>query len=116
MLSGSLIKEARLRSGLTQAELANRTGKTQPVIGRWERCEVQPSLETLRELIHACDLELMFSLATFDDSYTGEIKSRLAAAPKERVDTALKHARQLQSIRRDVLTGRKRMVKDAYTD
>ena len=44
MISGDLIKEARLRAGLTQTELGARLGKAQSVIARWERDEVSPSL------------------------------------------------------------------------
>jgi DNA-binding XRE family transcriptional regulator len=47
MVSGDLLREARRRAGLSQAELARRAGKPTSVIGRWERGEVKPSLETL---------------------------------------------------------------------
>ena len=51
MVTGDLIKEARLRAGLTQAELGARLGKAQSVIARWERDDVSPSLETLRDIV-----------------------------------------------------------------
>jgi transcriptional regulator with XRE-family HTH domain len=60
MISGDLIKEARKRAGLTQAELGARIGKSQTAIARWERDEVRPSLETLREIIRGCGLDLSF--------------------------------------------------------
>ena len=40
MISGDLIKEARLRAGMTQVELGLLTGNAQSVIARWERDEV----------------------------------------------------------------------------
>ena len=69
VISGDLLKEARKRAGLTQADLGRRVGKPQSSIARWERGDVTPSLETLRELIRACGLELTFALANYDDSY-----------------------------------------------
>ena len=53
MRSASLIREARLRAGLTQTELAERTGRDRSVIARWEQAVVAPSLDTLLELVRA---------------------------------------------------------------
>lgn len=92
MISGDLLREARLRSGLTQAELGRRVGRPQSQIARWERGDVKPSLETLRELIRACGLDLWFRLANYDDSYVQHIDELLALAPDERVAHALRHA------------------------
>lgn len=85
MISGDLLREARLRAGLTQAELARRAGTTQPAIARYESGKVQPSLERLRQLIRACGLELTFGIANYDDSYLGHIYEQLRLEPRERV-------------------------------
>jgi transcriptional regulator with XRE-family HTH domain len=85
MISADLLKEARLRAGLTQAELGRRVRRTQSQIARWERGEVRPSFETLRELIRACGLEVTFGLATYDDSYRAQIERQLTLSPAERV-------------------------------
>ena len=77
MLSADLLREARLRAGLTQAELARRVGKPASMISRWERGKVEPSLETLRSLVRACGLELTFRLANYDDSYVADIEQFL---------------------------------------
>lgn len=50
---GALIREARLRHGLDQAELARRAGTAQPAISRIERDVVSPTLETLNRLLEA---------------------------------------------------------------
>ena len=100
MASGQLLREARLRAGLTQAALAERAGTLQSAVARWERGEVAPSFETLRRLVRACGLELSVSLATFDDSYAGEIRDRLARPPAQRVELALELAHEAQRIRR----------------
>ncbi|MGH9300304.1 MAG: helix-turn-helix domain-containing protein [Acidimicrobiales bacterium] len=85
MISGDLIKEARLRAGLTQAELGDEIAKPQSVIARWERGEVQPSLETLREVVRGCGLELTFFMSKFDDSNFTIIDSHLRMTPAERL-------------------------------
>ena len=62
MRGGELIREARTRAGLTQAELSERTGRDRSVIARWEQGAVAPSLESLLELIDACGFELPLEL------------------------------------------------------
>lgn len=84
MISGDLIKEARLRAGLTQSELGARLGKAQSVIARWERDDVSPSLETVRDVVRACDLELTFFMSKFDDSNVTIIDQHLRMTPAER--------------------------------
>jgi hypothetical protein len=46
---------------------------------------VHPSLESLRDVIRACGLELGFSIANFDDSYVPHIERNLEATPAERL-------------------------------
>lgn len=50
---------ARIRAGLTQAELARKMGTTQPVVARMESGRVQPSLKTLQRLASATGSRLM---------------------------------------------------------
>lgn len=84
MISGDLLKEARLRAGITQQQLAERVGKAQPAIARWERGEVLPSLETLRSIIRACGFELSFSMSVADDSNITIIDEHLRMSPRQR--------------------------------
>jgi transcriptional regulator with XRE-family HTH domain len=92
MISADLLREARLRTGITQAELGRRVGRKQSQIARWERGDVKPSLETLVELIRACGLELTLGLANYDDSYVLDIDEYLALTPDERVAHAVRRA------------------------
>jgi transcriptional regulator with XRE-family HTH domain len=85
VLSGDLLKEARKRAGLSQAELARRAGKPTSVIGRWERGEVKPSLETLLSLVRSCGLELRFRLQPRDDAQDAAILAALDLTPEERL-------------------------------
>jgi transcriptional regulator with XRE-family HTH domain len=89
VISADLIREARLRAGLTQRELGQRVGRPQSQIARWERGRVEPSLETLRKLIRACGLELTYGLANYDDSYVPYIERLLELSPQERIEDAL---------------------------
>jgi len=99
MSSGDLLRTARLRAGLTQDELGQAVGRSQSAIARWESGGVQPSLETLRELIRACRLELTFGLANYDDSYDPYINGLLDMTPAERVRDAIARERVAARIR-----------------
>jgi ribosome-binding protein aMBF1 (putative translation factor) len=56
------VRQARERLGITQAELASRIGSTQPAIARLEAGGSTPSLDTLRRIAAALDLELVVEL------------------------------------------------------
>ena len=100
MISGDLIREARLRAGLTQRELARRAGTSQPAIARWESGAVVPSFERLRELVRACGLELAPYLFEYDDSYDSFIWRNLQMTPLDRLEHAEALERQYAEIRR----------------
>lgn len=102
MMAARLIKEARLRAGLSQHELAVRAGRKPSAIGRWERGEVSPSFETVAELIRACDLDITISITTKDSSYLHDVRERLRLPVDKRVERALSESRQAQTIRREV--------------
>jgi transcriptional regulator with XRE-family HTH domain len=90
--SGTLIREARMRVGLSQGELSERSGKDRAQIARWERDVVQPSLETLRELLHACGFDLELSLVPYatDEAHDARLEKKLLASPQERLQAMLK--------------------------
>ncbi|MGA0599293.1 helix-turn-helix transcriptional regulator [Caulobacter sp. KR2-114] len=50
---GALVRHHRERLGLTQAELADRTGRSLETIGGVERGRTAPSFETLQDLADA---------------------------------------------------------------
>jgi transcriptional regulator with XRE-family HTH domain len=106
MTSADLLREARLRAGLTQAELAHAAGRSQSAIARWENGHVQPSLETLRKLIRACKLELTFAIANYDESYVPEIRRLLDLEPRDRIRDALARDRAVARIRNAALSAR----------
>jgi len=87
--AGLLIREARLRAGLSQAELAERAGRERSHIARWERGEVEPAFATLQEILRACGYQLSTRLEKYvpiDD----ELRRKLvASAPSERLQSML---------------------------
>lgn len=97
MVSADLLREARLRAGLTQAELGRKAGIARSQISRYERGDVLPSLETLRRLIRACGLELGFRIfnADLEEHDATLIAQTLPLTPEERVDRALRAAKHL---------------------
>ncbi|WP_419918025.1 helix-turn-helix domain-containing protein [Candidatus Poriferisocius sp.] len=63
MESADLIRAARQRHGLTQAELAARAGTSQPVVSAYERGQRDPTTRTLRRLLAAAGSRLELRLA-----------------------------------------------------
>ena len=55
---GRLIKELRVKSGISQRELGERVGTTQSAIARLEEGGVVPKLGTLQKLAEALDRDL----------------------------------------------------------
>jgi transcriptional regulator with XRE-family HTH domain len=89
MWSAILIREARLRAGLTQQELADRSGRERSVIARWEQGAVAPSLEALLEVIQACGFDLPLELAQRDHSTDERLQKNARLSPERRVQRLL---------------------------
>jgi transcriptional regulator with XRE-family HTH domain len=94
--SGLLIREARLLAGLSQGELGARVGKDRAQIARWERGAVEPSFETLRELVRACGFELNVSIgaARVDEGEERVLRRKLRLSPQERFQQLLRASRK----------------------
>jgi transcriptional regulator with XRE-family HTH domain len=87
--SAILIREARLRAGFTQQELAVRSGRERSVIARWEQGAVAPSLESLLEVIQACGFDLPLELAERDHSTDERLQKNARLSPERRVQRLL---------------------------
>jgi len=85
MRGADLLVAGRRRAGLSQAQLAERLGRTQSTIARWESGYQHPPLESVVEALHACGLELTVGMARYDDSYDTLIAGQLLLEPVERV-------------------------------
>jgi transcriptional regulator with XRE-family HTH domain len=87
--SADLIREARLRAGLSQHELAARSGRDRSVIARWEQGAVAPSVETLVELVRACGFDLPLELVPFDPAPVERLQKTARLSPERRVHRML---------------------------
>lgn len=89
MRGGDLIREARLRAGLTQYELAERSGRERSVIARWEQGAVSPSVENFLDIIQACGFELPLELVARDDAVVARLRKNVLLSPERRVQRIL---------------------------
>jgi len=76
---------ARRRAGITQRQLAERSGHPRESIVRWEAGAREPSLTTLQGVVSACDLDLVIHLAKLDSSLNDLVADQLRLAPLERL-------------------------------
>jgi transcriptional regulator with XRE-family HTH domain len=84
--AAALIREARARAGLTQAELGERLGMTQAGVARLERPQSNPRLSTLARVIAATGHQLKVDLG-HERRHVDEaqIRERLRLTPAERL-------------------------------
>lgn len=87
--SAALIREARLRAGLSQQELAAKSGKDRTVIARWEQGVVAPSIDTLVELLRSCGYDIPLELVPYDAGPDERIREIQMLSPERRVDRLL---------------------------
>jgi transcriptional regulator with XRE-family HTH domain len=79
------VRIARGRAGLTQQQLADRSGHPRETIARWESGAREPSLSSLLELAEAANLELVVHLAEQDSSLGEAVEDQLVLTPAERL-------------------------------
>jgi transcriptional regulator with XRE-family HTH domain len=96
---GDLIREARRRAGLTQAELADRADTAQPAIARWESGRTAVSLDDVVRLVRLCGLDVEFQIVERDDSDIAQAARLTSLSGQQRLDRHAKLARQLRELR-----------------
>jgi transcriptional regulator with XRE-family HTH domain len=110
--SRDIVRIARQRAGITQQQLADRSGHPRETIARWETGAREPSLATLKVLVAACDLDLVIHLAQKDPSLDALVADQLALTPTERLgrlmptavsDDALRALRWLADTRTPII-------------
>jgi transcriptional regulator with XRE-family HTH domain len=89
MRGSDLIREARLRAGLTQTELAERSGRERSVIARWEQGAVAPSVDNLIAVIQACGFDLPLVLVPRDTTRDARLDENRRLSPERRVERML---------------------------
>jgi transcriptional regulator with XRE-family HTH domain len=82
----SLIREARLAEGLTQAQLARRLGISQPSVARLEAAGDNVTVATLRRALNALSRGLVLQAVEQEPSYDESLlRSTLRIPPSERL-------------------------------
>ncbi|HEY5431509.1 MAG TPA: helix-turn-helix transcriptional regulator [Solirubrobacteraceae bacterium] len=76
---------ARRTAGLSQKQLADRLGRPQSTIARWELGEMEPSYAAVTTAVDACGLSASVNLATRDWSYLHDVREILRLKPPERL-------------------------------
>lgn len=83
--SSDIIRIARYRAGITQQQLAVRSGHPRETIARWENGAQEPSFATLRDVVQACGLDLVASLARHDRSHREAVADQLRLGAEDRL-------------------------------
>ena len=112
-MGNDLIREARKRSRLTQAELAALAGTTQSAIARLEKGVTSPSFDAIVRMLRLMNLDLDFMLVGRDDSDWIQASDRLSLSPQERLNRHTHLTNQLLALQQ---AGTKAGVHDRGND
>jgi transcriptional regulator with XRE-family HTH domain len=87
MTAGELIRSARLRARLSQAELAERLSTPRSQIARWEADDVEPGFATVRRVLRACGFDLSMALVPYkpDEDLEMRLRKLQRLTPQERL-------------------------------
>ncbi|WP_185934914.1 helix-turn-helix transcriptional regulator [Mycolicibacterium hodleri] len=96
---GQLIRQARRRAGLTQAELASRAGTQQPAVARWESGRTAASLDEVMRLVRLCGLDLELHIVERDDSDLVQASRLASLSGQDRINRHARLTRQLTVLR-----------------
>ena len=78
--------DARKRKGISQDELAQHLGTKGPVIGRYERDEMKPSIEVASKMAELLDVSLDFLVGKTDVLLDSKILNRIVEIQKLSTD------------------------------
>jgi transcriptional regulator with XRE-family HTH domain len=73
--SQSLLRDARSRAGLTQAELARRLGISQAAVAKLERHQANPTIATLEGALRGTGQQLVLSAEPLSEESTRRLCS-----------------------------------------
>ena len=89
--AAQVIREARLKAGLTQTQLAERLGRERAQIARWETGGQEPSFENVVAVVEACGYALTVEISERidDPALDAELTASILQAPQQRVHALL---------------------------
>jgi len=90
---GRLLRDARIRHGVSQERLAVRAGTTQSAISRIEKERVSPTVQTLAELLRLLGEDLILSASDRDTGIDLTLNQKnLDFTPEQRIQRGLDFA------------------------
>jgi transcriptional regulator with XRE-family HTH domain len=99
------VRSARKAAGLTQRELAERLGTTQPAVAQLESARSNPRISTLTRALKACGEELLVTARPADSNIDETlVAQRLRLSPGERIQS---FDRVYADVRKLALAGRR---------
>ena len=98
MAASTLLRTARRRAGLTQAQLGERAGLSQTDVARLERAGANPTAATLERLLRATGHRL--DLRPLDAVDETQMRERLALTPADRLAAFAASQRNLARLAR----------------
>jgi transcriptional regulator with XRE-family HTH domain len=104
-LAAGLIRLARDKAGLTQAELAERAGMSQQAVSAYETGRKEPTLPTLQRLIAATGLEMRIRLEPLDDHDPSVERILESLPPAARAELEASQRRRVEQARLDRIRG-----------
>jgi transcriptional regulator with XRE-family HTH domain len=102
VIGGELVREARKRAGMTQAQLAELADTTQSAIARLESARTSPSFEQVERLMRLCGFQLIVELAPYDDSDVVQAEALSRLTPAERARRLGTTVTRLQRLRESI--------------
>jgi transcriptional regulator with XRE-family HTH domain len=105
MSPAMLIRQARLDAGLTQLQLAERLGSSQPEVARLERAGANPTVRTLERVLRATGHRLQARAIRPVPLDEAQLARNLALTPAQRLAHFQAGQRQLASL----VTGARRV-------
>lgn len=101
MSPGALLRDARLRHGLSQQQLATRAGTTQSAISRIEHDQLSPKVETLRRLLDLVGERLDLFATPIDYGHDrAMLTANLALPAEDRLRRATELGRAVHALQR----------------
>ncbi len=101
---GVWIRQARLRAGLSQTDLAKKLETSQSLVARWERGAVEPGFATVLRAVRACGLDLAIHIVEYDADHDTALAETLRLSPTERLHRMQAIRRQFEKLRPGDLT------------
>lgn len=105
-VAAGLLRLARIKADLTQAELAERAGVSQQVVSAYETGRREPTLPTLERLLAGAGLGIRIKLEPVDDHDDSLRRFLESLPPAERAEIEQQQRDRTEQARLDRVRGR----------